>query len=95
MPQAQMLNLEIRNAKSSGCAHGFIWDPMGNRTSHSRAGLSYSLGLDPLSNRLFTISGSTSRSFGYDAVGNLVRDTRPDGTPASATTPSTGWRRST
>ena len=53
---------------------------MGNRTSHSRAGLSYAIGLDPLANRNFTISGSTSRSFGYDAAGNLASDARPDGT---------------
>ena len=64
----------------SGDAQGFGWDAVGNRTSHSRAGLSYAIGLDPLANRNFTISGSTSRSFGYDAAGNLASDARPDGT---------------
>ena len=63
----------------SGDAQGFGWDAVGNRTSHSRAGLSYAIGLDPLANRNFTISGSTSRSFGYDAAGNLASDARPDG----------------
>ena len=80
MPQAQVLNFEIRNMKSSGNAQGFSWDTVSNRTSHSRAGLSYAIGLDPLANRNFTISGSTSRSFGYDAAGNLASDARPDGT---------------
>ena len=64
----------------SGDAQGFGWDAVGNRTNHSRAGLSYAIGLDPLANRNFTLSGSTSRSFGYDAAGNLASDARPDGT---------------
>ena len=68
----------------SGDAQGFGWDAVGNRTNHSRAGLSYAIGLDPLANRNFTISGSTSRSFGYDAAGNLASDARPDRVPGSS-----------
>ena len=74
----RVIGLDVHQAKISACA--LAQQPDGNRTSHSRAGLSYAIGLDPLANRNFTISGSTSRSFGYDAAGNLASDARPDGT---------------
>lgn len=63
-------------SKNNGDPQGFGWDGVGNRTSHSRAGSSWSYGLDPAANRLFTASGSSSRSFGYDAAGNLASDSQ-------------------
>ena len=49
---------------------------MGNRTTHTRAGGSWSLPLAPTANRVAGIGGSSARSFGYDAVGNLSTDSQ-------------------
>jgi RHS repeat-associated protein len=63
-------------SKNSGDHQGFGWDTVGNRTSHSRAGQSWSFGLDGAANRLFTASGSSTRSFGYDSLGNMASDSQ-------------------
>jgi RHS repeat-associated protein len=63
-------------SKNSGDNQGFGWDGVGNRTSHNRAGASWSVGLDPAANRLFNASRASSRTFGYDSLGNLASDSQ-------------------
>jgi len=66
----------------SGDGQVFRWDAVGNRTSHSREGEgNYTYTTDSQSNRLAAWSGAGKwRNFGYDNVGNLVSETRNDGT---------------
>jgi RHS repeat-associated protein len=68
-------NDRLDTVTRSGDAQNFDWDPVGNRTAHSRAAQSLALTTDPDSNALVTISGSSTRSFGYDGAGNLGSDT--------------------
>jgi len=70
----------LTSVSRSSDAQSFGVDTVGNRTSHTRQGASYSLTLDPASNRLASWSGAgQSRSFGYDAVGNVQSESRSDG----------------
>lgn len=58
-------------------------DQAGNRSSHTRQGVGYSFVSDASSNRLASWSGNGQwRSFGYDAVGNVISESRHDGTTA-------------
>ena len=58
----------------------FAVDQAGNRTSQTRAGVSYSYGISAQSNRLDSWSGAGSyRNLGYNAVGNLATEARNDG----------------
>ena len=71
----------LTSVSRSSDAQSFGVDTVGNRTSHTRQGASYSLTLDSASNRLTSWSGAgQSRSFGYDAVGNVQSESRSDGT---------------
>jgi RHS repeat-associated protein len=69
------------SANRTGDAQGFQWDSVGNRLSHTREGEgSYAYSIDPQSNRLIGWSGSDKwRSFAYDATGNVVSESRNDG----------------
>jgi len=58
----------------------FSLDQIGNRTSQIRNGSSYSFNLDSQSNRFVSMSGAGKwRSFGYDGVGNVISESRDDG----------------
>ena len=58
----------------------FSVDQVGNRTSQVRNGSGYSFNLDSQSNRLMSMSGAGKwRSFGYDDVGNVISESRDDG----------------
>jgi len=66
----------------SGDGQVFRWDAVGNRTSHSREGEgNYTYTTESQNNRLAAWSGAGKwRNFSYDNVGNLVSETRNDGT---------------
>jgi RHS repeat-associated protein len=62
-------------------AQTFVLDTVGNRTSQTRQGVSYTLTRDTASNRLVAwAAGSQWRNFSFDAVGNVKTETRSDGT---------------
>lgn len=70
----------LSSVSRNGDAQGFSWDLVGNRTSHSRQGATYSATPEPASNRLASWSGNGQwRSFVYDAAGNLKSESRHDG----------------
>ena len=59
---------------------GFGWDTVGNRTTHSRQGVSYATTPQPQSNRLASWSGGGQfRNFGYDNAGNVTTESRHNG----------------
>lgn len=61
----------------------FDYDHGDNRIGHVKDGASYSLSISVQSNRLDSWSGAgQSRSFGYDAVGNVISESRGNGTRA-------------
>ena len=66
-------NDRLSGVTKSGDNQGFTLDKVGNRTAHSRAASSWSLGLSASSNRVLSVG---SRAFGYDAVGNLFTDSQ-------------------
>jgi RHS repeat-associated protein len=68
----------------SGDDQSFYWDKLGNRLTSSRAGATSTYNLRTDSNRLDGVSGSQWRNFNYNAVGNLMSETRWDGTRAYA-----------
>lgn len=73
-------NDRLQSVARSGDAQSFGWDKVSNRTSHSRAGIGYTITPDSASNRLLGYSGGgLDRSFGHDAVGNVASETRTDG----------------
>ena len=70
----------LASVSRSSDVQSFGWDKVGNRTSQSRQGASFSFTLDPASNRLSSWSGGgLSRAFAYDAAGNLTGESRSDG----------------
>jgi RHS repeat-associated protein len=66
----------------SGDAQSFDWDLVGNREEQSReAEGSYTYTTEAQSNRLASWSGAGKfRNFGYNVVGNLISESRHDGT---------------
>lgn len=66
----------------SGDAQSFSWDKTGNRKTQSRqAEGSYTYASETTTNRLTSWSGAgKTRWFGYNAVGNLISESRHDGT---------------
>jgi len=71
----------LSSAAVAGDAQTFGWDLVGNRTGQTREAYgSYGYTVSSVSNRLEAWSGQgTWRNFGYDARGNLVNETRSDG----------------
>lgn len=61
----------LNAATRSGDNQGFGWDTAGNRSTHTRAGTSYTLTPAATSNQLTAVNGSMSRNFVYDMIGNL------------------------
>jgi RHS repeat-associated protein len=72
----------ITLADRSGDQQTFGWDPANNRTSQTRENLgTYSFTFDGQSNRLASTSGGNHwRTFSYDALGNVISESRDDGT---------------
>lgn len=68
-------NDRLDTVSRAGDNQDFDWDPVGNRTAHSRGSQSVMMTTDPSSNLLFSVNGSSNRSFGYDNIGDLGRDT--------------------
>ena len=74
-------NDRVNAVTRSGDAQSFGWDLLGNRTSQTRQGVSYSQVIFPQSNRTSGWSGGGAwRDFGYDAMGNFTNEGRSDGT---------------
>ncbi len=71
------LNDRLTSVTRSGDSQVFVPDVVGNRTSHQRGGLTYSLTIQSASNRVQAVSGGASRSYSYDGVGNLQTETSP------------------
>ncbi|WP_166838482.1 RHS repeat protein [Rheinheimera pleomorphica] len=71
-----------RLTSASSTANGqdnYSYDNLGNRLSRS-GNVSETYDIDPLSNRLLSVNrGEQQRSFSYDAIGNVLSDTRFDG----------------
>lgn len=73
-------NDRLQSVTRSGDNQSFGWDKVGNRSTHSRAGTSYSITLDTNSNQLVSYNGGgLNRTFGYNANGNVETETRSDG----------------
>ncbi|MBB3121582.1 RHS repeat-associated protein [Massilia violacea] len=73
-------NQRVKLANRGSDGQSFSWDAVGNRTSHTRQGVTYSYTMASQSNRLDAWSGGgKSRSFGYDAAGNLSSENRENG----------------
>jgi RHS repeat-associated protein len=72
----------LETVTRTGDSQSFGLDKVGNRISHSRAGLSYGITLDTNSNQLVSYNGAVNRMFAYDANGNVNAETRSDGNRA-------------
>lgn len=73
----------IGASQRSGDKQEFAFDQSGNRTGVNRNGVYFSYVMAAQSNRLASWSGGGQyRQFGYDAVGNVVSETRQDGSRA-------------
>jgi RHS repeat-associated protein len=68
--------------RAVGDDQSFRWDKVGNRILQSREGEgNYDFTIDGSSNRLMSWRGAgMSSTLGYDAVGNLISESRHDGT---------------
>jgi RHS repeat-associated protein len=64
-------------SRNNGDHQSFGLDTVGNRTTHTRAGQSYSFTLQANSNRIDGVSGAASRNYAYDPMGNLTSETGP------------------
>jgi RHS repeat-associated protein len=66
----------VASANRSGDTQSFLWDDVGNRTQHTRQGVTHDYIMYSTSNRLHLLKqGSTEvRRYEYDAAGNLIRE---------------------
>ncbi|HEX5683819.1 MAG TPA: RHS repeat-associated core domain-containing protein [Ideonella sp.] len=69
----------LQSVTRTGDSQSFELDEVGNRISHSRAGVTYGITFDTTSNQLVSYNGAVNRTFGYDANGNVNAETRSDG----------------
>ena len=82
--QSQTLDYDmadrVKNIWRNGDPQYFASDQAGNRTVHIRNYAAYNFVLDSSSNRLVSWHGNNQvRNFTYDAIGNVVTDSRYDG----------------
>lgn len=69
-------NDRLTLANRSADVQGFGWDLVGNRTGHTRQGVSMPVTLEPAANRVDLVGGPAPRDLAHDASGNLVADVR-------------------
>jgi RHS repeat-associated protein len=68
----------LASVARTGDNQAFTSDQVGNRTAHTRAGITWSTTLQPTANRLASLSGASARTFAYDSggLGNLTDDSQ-------------------
>lgn len=72
-------NDRVTAASSGLMNHSFAWDAAINRSSQTAAGGYLSHAMAGNSNRLMSVSGGQWRNFGYSATGQVINESRWDG----------------